>query len=148
MLVPFDILISKQHSSQLFSSLQKKFEALFGDKLEVIRMHQQQENIKFLSHFKKKFIIHQGSRKAIRAEDEPAPVEFFYLRSNGSPLFTRCIQVKPDASILNSQFWLVKTCFVFTWLWTPFCSLGLEFYLVLQLSSVALVYLLTSSTYI
>ncbi|KAK2161162.1 hypothetical protein LSH36_120g02028 [Paralvinella palmiformis] len=85
-------------------SLQKKFEALFGDKLEVIRMHQQQENIKFLSHFKKKFIIQQGSRKAVLAEDEAAPVEFFYLRSNGSPLFTRCIQVKPDASILNSQF--------------------------------------------
>lgn len=94
------------------SSLQKKFEALFGDKLEVIRMHQQQENIKFLSHFKKKFIIQQGSRKAVLAEDEAAPVEFFYLRSNGSPLFTRCIQVKPDASILNSQFWLVCLLFL------------------------------------
>ena len=32
-------------------SLQKKFEALFGEKLEVVRMHQQQENLKFMSHF-------------------------------------------------------------------------------------------------
>ncbi len=34
-------------------SLQKKFESLFKDKLEVVRMYQQQENHKFLSHFKK-----------------------------------------------------------------------------------------------
>jgi hypothetical protein len=34
--------------------LQKKFESLFKDKLEVVRMYQQQENHKFLSHFKKK----------------------------------------------------------------------------------------------
>src|SRR5699024_6359497 len=36
-------------------TLQKKFEALFGDKLKVIRFYQQQENAKFLSHFKRKF---------------------------------------------------------------------------------------------
>lgn len=33
-------------------SLQKKFESLFPGKLEVVRMTQQQENPKFLSHFK------------------------------------------------------------------------------------------------
>ena len=41
-------------------SLQKKFESLFGEKLEVVRTRQQQENMKFLSHFKRKFIIHDG----------------------------------------------------------------------------------------
>ncbi|XP_010140739.1 PREDICTED: protein flightless-1 homolog, partial [Buceros rhinoceros silvestris] len=34
-------------------SLQKKFESLFPGKLEVVRMTQQQENPKFLSHFKR-----------------------------------------------------------------------------------------------
>jgi hypothetical protein len=38
-------------------SLQKKFEALFGEKLEVIRMQQQQENVKFMSHFKNGLVI-------------------------------------------------------------------------------------------
>ncbi|KAJ3600913.1 hypothetical protein NHX12_031886 [Muraenolepis orangiensis] len=37
-------------------SLQKKFESLFPGKLEVVRMTQQQENLKFLSHFKRKTI--------------------------------------------------------------------------------------------
>ena len=43
-------------------SLQKKFEELFKDKLEVVRMYQQQENHKFLSHFNKKFVIRRGRR--------------------------------------------------------------------------------------
>ena len=47
-------------------SLQKKFEALFKDKLEVVRMYQQQENHKFLSHFKKRFIIRRGRRNLSR----------------------------------------------------------------------------------
>lgn len=91
-------------------SLQKKFEALFGDKLEVVRMHQQQEAVKFMAHFKRKFIIHQGRRKVhllkTATTTQPLP-ELFHMRSNGSPLFTRCIQIKPDASALNSEF-----CFI------------------------------------
>lgn len=85
-------------------SLQKKFKALFGDKLEVVRTHQQQENLKFMSHFKRHFLIHQGKRKE-KIEGENKPVEFYHLRSNGSPLSTRLIQIKPDASSLNSAFW-------------------------------------------
>jgi len=85
-------------------SLQKKFESLFGDKLEVIRMHQQQENLKFLSHFKMKFVIHQGRRKSARVAGEKLPVEMFQLRANGSPLTTRCIQISVDAANLNSDF--------------------------------------------
>jgi len=105
-------------------SLQKKFESLFGDKLEVVRMHQQQENLKFLSHFKLKFIIHQGSRRKpspVPAGVESVPgdehfpakigsrnaVELFQLRANGSPLTTRCIQIGVDAANLNSEF-----CFI------------------------------------
>lgn len=81
-------------------TLQKKFQALFRDKLEVVRTHQQQENMKFMAHFKRKFIIHQGKRK-----QKKNTVEFYHLRSNGSALYTRLVQIKPDASALNSAFW-------------------------------------------
>lgn len=87
-------------------TLQKKFKAMFGEELEVVRIHQQQENLKFMSHFKRKFIIKNGRRnEKIRTADGKAPVEFYHLRSNGSALCTRLIQVRPDAAVLNSAFW-------------------------------------------
>lgn len=82
-------------------SLQKKFEALFGNKLEVIQMHQQQENFKFLSHFRQKFVIHRGKRKSGLPQK---PVGFYHLRSNRNPLTLRCIEIEPDSSKLNSGF--------------------------------------------
>lgn len=85
-------------------TLQKKFKAMFSDDLEVIRIHQQQENLKFISHFKRKFIIKSGKRKAA-ADSKKDKVEFYHLRSNGSALCTRLIQINPDASQLNSAFW-------------------------------------------
>ncbi|KAI8796832.1 protein flightless-1 [Biomphalaria glabrata] len=99
-------------------SLQKKFQALFGDKLEVVRQFQQQENLTFLSHFKRKFIIKLGKRPAGRPADSAKvkpSTEFFQLRANGSPIATRCIQLeKPDAVWLNTHF-----CFI---LMVPFDS--------------------------
>uniref|UniRef100_A0A7M4FCE8 FLII actin remodeling protein n=1 Tax=Crocodylus porosus TaxID=8502 RepID=A0A7M4FCE8_CROPO len=68
-------------------SLQKKFESLFPGKLEVVRMTQQQENPKFLSHFKRKFIIHKGKRKAKADSLQPS---LYHVRTNGSALCTRC----------------------------------------------------------
>ncbi|KAK7111739.1 protein flightless-1 homolog [Littorina saxatilis] len=93
-------------------SLQKKFEALFGDKLEVVRQQQQQENLKFLSHFKRKFIIRIGKRPSragspgqVQPVTKKPTTEFFQLRANGSLIATRCVQLlKPDASLLNSCF--------------------------------------------
>jgi len=101
--------------------LQKKFKSLFGEKLEVVRTHQQQENPKFISHFRRKFVIHSGKRRKPKvpaldgdassvalvepSQQQPAPVEFFQVRSNGSILCTRCVQVRPDAATLNSAFW-------------------------------------------
>jgi hypothetical protein len=83
-------------------SLQKKFESLFGNKLEVVRTHQQQESFKFLSHFKQKMLIRTGKRNS----NEPREAEFFHLRSNGfSSLCTRCIQISTDPINLNSAFW-------------------------------------------
>lgn len=87
-------------------TLQKKFKAMFGDDLEVVRIQQQQENLKFMAHFKRKFIIKTGRRKAVAESSEKKnKVEFYHLRSNGSALCTRMIQIKPDAAQLNSAFW-------------------------------------------
>ncbi|XP_043272595.1 protein flightless-1 [Venturia canescens] len=83
--------------------MQKKFKSIFGEKLEVVRTHQQQENLKFMAHFKRKFIIHQGKRKQPKTAGT-SKVEFFHLRRNGSALCTRLVQIQPDASLLNSSF--------------------------------------------
>lgn len=85
-------------------SLQKKFESLFPGKLEVVRMTQQQENRKFLARFKRKFIIHRGKWKAVQGAPQPS---LFQIRTNGSALCTRCIQIHTDSSLLNSEF-----CFI------------------------------------
>lgn len=50
-------------------------------------MTQQQENPKFLSHFKRKFIIHRGKRKAAQGAQQPS---LYQIRTNGSALCTRC----------------------------------------------------------
>lgn len=96
-------------------TLQKKFKVMFGEELEVIRIHQQQENLKFMSHFKRKFIIQNGKRKdkILKSVDHKAPVEFYHLRSNGGALCTRLIQISPDASHLNSAFWWVIFIYYF-----------------------------------
>ncbi|XP_069840328.1 protein flightless-1 homolog [Dendropsophus ebraccatus] len=102
-------------------SLQKKFESLFPGKLEVVRMTQQQENAKFLSHFKRKFIIHKGKRKMRDVGLQPS---LYHMRTNGSSLCTRVIQINTDCSLLNSEFcFLLKVPFestdnqgiVYTW---------------------------------
>ena len=86
-------------------SLQKKFEALFGEKLEVAKMQQQQENLKFMSHFPNGLIIKSGSRRAPKLDPNwTSSPEFYQIRSNGSPLCRRCIQVKCDGGLLNSCF--------------------------------------------
>ena len=85
-------------------SLQKKFEALFGEKLEVVRMQQQQENLKFMSHFKHGLIIKKGSRRAHKQPEWKAEPEFFHIRTNGSALCRRTIEIMPDAASLNSAF--------------------------------------------
>lgn len=87
-------------------TLQKKYEAFYSNKLEVVQMHQQQENIKFLSHFEQKFIIHSGKRIGDYS-DLSLPkkaVGLYHLRSNGNPLTLRCIEIDADASKLNSGF--------------------------------------------
>lgn len=82
--------------------LQKKFQSTLGNKLEIVRTHQQQENLKFLSHFKQQFVIHRGKRSP--DYDDFDSVQFFQMRSNSSPITFRCIEITRDASLLNSGF--------------------------------------------
>ncbi|GBP33756.1 Protein flightless-1 [Eumeta japonica] len=82
--------------------LERKFKQLCR-RLEVVRTHQQQESLKFMAHFHQKFIIRDGKRNQIQ-EGVRTPVELFELRSNGSLLCTRLVQIKADASQLNSAF--------------------------------------------
>lgn len=81
-------------------SLQQRFEQLFGDKLEVQRTYQQQESDRFLAHFRKKFVIHTGSRRAPKIPR----TELYHIRANGSPVCTRTIQIEADSANLNSAF--------------------------------------------
>lgn len=82
--------------------LERKFKQLCK-RLDVVRTHQQQESLKFMAHFHRRFIIKDGKRNQ-KLESGRQPVELYELRSNGSTLCTRLIQVKADASQLNSAF--------------------------------------------
>lgn len=70
---------------------------------QVVRMTQQQENPKFLSHFKRKFIIHRGKRKAAQGTLQPS---LYQIRTNGSALCTRWV---PGVGRGRSP-WLGKLC--------------------------------------
>ncbi|CAH3013556.1 unnamed protein product [Porites evermanni] len=82
-------------------SLQKKFEMLFGEKLEVVKTQQQQEAPRFLAHFKGKFIIHKGKRKEPIENNKP---KFYHIRSSGGILAKRVIEIETSARHLNSEF--------------------------------------------
>ena len=100
-------------------SLQKKFEALFGDKLDVVRTRQQQEPMKFLSHFKGRFVIEKGRRskqmqiaaaqQAAAASGGDSEMEarapsLFEIRSTMGKLTRRAMMAECDATSLNSNF--------------------------------------------
>lgn len=53
---------------------------------QVVRMTQQQENPKFLSHFKRRFVIHRGKRKEKTIPPQPS---LYHIRTNGGALCTR-----------------------------------------------------------
>ena len=89
-------------------SLQKKFETLFGNKLEVVRTRQQQEALKFLSHFKGRFVVQKGRRK--RTEIDTTP-KLFELRTTMGKLTRRAMQVECDAMMLNSNFCFILKVF-------------------------------------
>lgn len=66
-------------------------------------MYQQQENHKFLSHFKKRLVIRKGRRSLTQTLGGRWP-ELFHMRANGSAVCTRTIQIDARAEKLNSGF--------------------------------------------
>ena len=65
-----------------------------------------------MSHFPNGLIIKRGKRKEKKSPNCKAETEFYHLRSNGSSLYRRCIQIKLDSSLLNSCFcYLLKVPF-------------------------------------
>lgn len=68
-----------------------------------MRMNQQQENHKFLSHFKRKLVIRRG-RRSLSASADP---ELFHMRANGTSICTRTIQLDCKAAQLNSAFYYI-----------------------------------------
>lgn len=78
---------------------------------QVVRMTQQQENPKFLSHFKRRFVIHRGKRKDRASPPQPS---LYHIRTNGGALCTRSAlpwaapgQAAPmGASLLAGWAWL------------------------------------------
>ena len=57
------------------------------------------------AHFQNGLVIKSGSRRTRRLDPEwTAGPEFYHIRSNGSSLCRRCIQIKPDPGLLNSCF--------------------------------------------
>ncbi|VUZ39536.1 unnamed protein product [Hymenolepis diminuta] len=72
--------------------------------VEFKRVKQQQEDMYFLSHFLRKMVIHSGSYRDRNEPERRDAVQFYHLRMNGSPIATRCLQVKPVVQNLNSCF--------------------------------------------
>ncbi|KRX42887.1 Protein flightless-1 -like protein [Trichinella murrelli] len=85
-------------------SLLPKFKSLFKDKVDVVRTNQQQENQKFLSHFKKRFVIRQGRRNLCLFPGFQNWPRLYQLRANGGAINSRTVQIDCDSSLLNSEF--------------------------------------------
>ena len=103
-------------------SLRKKLEMYSSGKFHVVRVKQQQEQIRFMSHFRQNFVIHNGKRrrrKPVKKKkgclDKPVqPITHDYLssvnttlyeiRANGGLLSTRTIQIDCDIKNFNSSF--------------------------------------------
>lgn len=82
-------------------TLQKNLEKMFQDKLRIIRMKQQQEDEKFLSHFDGRFLILQG-RRFTKSEREAI--------TNRQPIKV-CNQVRPF--INPSSIFTTAECNIF-----------------------------------
>ncbi|KAF8561182.1 hypothetical protein P879_04809 [Paragonimus westermani] len=93
-------------------------------KVEFKRVRQQQEDLLFLSHFQRQFIIHNGKYRDRADEARRDAIQMYYMRANGNAISTRSIEVSPSAIHLNSCFSYIvkvpestKTGSARIWLW-------------------------------
>ncbi|GAA35205.2 protein flightless-1 [Clonorchis sinensis] len=78
-------------------------------RVEFKRIHQQQEDLLFLSHFHRQLVIHTGRYQDRLSEARLARTQVYYIRANGNPISTRTIEIKPSGTQLNTHFtYLVK----------------------------------------
>ncbi|KAF7255509.1 hypothetical protein EG68_07069 [Paragonimus skrjabini miyazakii] len=78
-------------------------------KVEFKRVRQQQEDLLFLSHFQRQFIIHNGKYRDRADETRRDAIQMYYMRANGNAISTRSIEVSPSAIHLNACFsYIVK----------------------------------------
>nr|VZI43682.1 unnamed protein product [Spirometra erinaceieuropaei] len=73
-------------------------------KVEFKRVRQQQEDLYFLAHFMRRMVIHSGHYRDRDTPERQNAVQLYHLRMNGNPIATRCIEVKPTPTNLNSCF--------------------------------------------
>ena len=82
---------------------------VLGD-FEIVQLIQQQENQRFMAHFNRKFVIHNGKRRTA-AQRIQMPVQrlsqtqMYHIRWCYSTIMTRCIQIEASAANLCSEFW-------------------------------------------
>ncbi|KAF6779613.1 hypothetical protein AHF37_01052 [Paragonimus kellicotti] len=62
-------------------------------KVEFKRVRQQQEDLLFLSHFQRQFIIHNGKYRDRADEARRDAIQMYYVRANGNAISTRSIEV-------------------------------------------------------
>jgi hypothetical protein len=82
---------------------------VLGD-FEIVQLIQQQENQRFMAHFNRKFIIHNGKRRtAAQRLQMPiqrlAQTQMYHIRWCYSTIMTRCIQIEATSANLCSEFW-------------------------------------------
>lgn len=90
-------------------SLKKKFEELFGDKLSIERIHQQQEPLEFLALFHPIFVIHRGFRPIHSQLNKKASGsnKFYQIRDTMGLLTLRCIEIDLDSQLLCSRLFYI-----------------------------------------
>lgn len=86
-----------------FSAKREELERVLEGEKEFKLVHQQREDLLFLSHFQGKFVIHSG-RAATSETENAARVQLFSMRANGGLLTARCIEHQVDPLLLNSGF--------------------------------------------
>ncbi|VEL29449.1 unnamed protein product [Protopolystoma xenopodis] len=70
-------------------------------KVEFKHVHQQQEDLVFLAHFRQQFVIHLGHYKDRYSDTLTNSVQMYHLRANGNPIASRCIEVRHFITILS-----------------------------------------------
>ncbi|CAF2532295.1 unnamed protein product [Rotaria sp. Silwood2] len=86
---------------------------VLGD-FEIIQLIQQQENQRFMAHFNRKFIIHNGKRRTA-AQRIQMPIQrltqtqMYHIRWCYSTIMTRCIQIEATSANLCSEFCYIVT---------------------------------------